>query len=172
MLGYGQGTRRYDDDQGTEGGEKGSLSGLGVVGAGAGAGAGGARGAAKQGFVKRHKKLLLAAGALLLLIVVIAVAVPTSLNKSSNKSESASADEQAAAEESKSRASKTGSGSATAGSATTSAPPRPTGRPAWGADGSTVYATQGGTFTYVNKFGELAVHLGGSRCVLGDFARC
>jgi len=108
---------------------------------------------------KKRNPIVLALIALVVLIVVVlAVVLPvyfTVIKKNNNES-----------------ASSTGAGSTTSrgtGTATAapvpSATPTPT-RPTTGGDGSTVTATNGTTFTYVNRFGGIC------ELILNFFLRC
>ncbi|KAK4049288.1 hypothetical protein OIV83_004225 [Microbotryomycetes sp. JL201] len=102
-----------------------------------------------------RKKAFILLSVALLAIIAIAVAVPTAITqKKDDEQQSALTGQQDRSSSAAPSSSHSPSRSASP-SATSTAPsiPNPSGRPAFGYDGSTVYAADGSTFVYNNSFG-------------------
>lgn len=149
MLGLHARQRSYSDDKEEEEGV--ADPALGAAGAAGGSGGFWSR------LSQRAKRLVIIGIILLLIIIIIAIAVPTAISKSNSKSNVAVAAEGDDASSSGRASSSRGSSASstrTSTASSSSAAPTPTGRPAWGAAGSTVYAEDGSTFIYNNTFGQ------------------
>ncbi|KAK4047108.1 hypothetical protein OIO90_006310 [Microbotryomycetes sp. JL221] len=109
----------------------------------------------------KAKRWLLLLLLLIIIVIAVIVAVPTAVTQSRKQDNSQLAAGQAgdaASQQTKSASSTSASrtsnrASSAAPSSTTPSVPNPSGRPASGYDGSTVYAMDGTTFVYNNSFG-------------------
>lgn len=147
-LGLHARQRSYTDDKEEAGADSPAL------GAAAGDAARGTGGGFWSRLSQRAKRLLIVGIILLLIILIIVIAVPTAITRSNAKSNAAVAAEGDDSNSSSRASISRASPSATHSSSSTSAAPTPSGRPAWGGDGSTVYTEDGSTFVYQNSFGE------------------